>query len=184
MKALAALATITIVAAIGFVPTTAAERTARLTDPAATGLGTNVTIALRQPRALEHESESVRSLHGLGLSEVERDHIRAAVRGQIQALASRDAEQAFSYLAPVTKDFFSDSNNFLSTLNRQMIPMMHAKRFLMAELEREATDAVQTVLLTGPKNHEWLARFKVERQPDGSWRVKSCHMELAKGQRI
>ena len=72
----------------------------------------------------------------------------------------------------------------LSTLNRQMIPMMHAKRFLMAELEREATDAVQTVVLTGPKNHEWLARFKVERQPDGSWRVKSCHMELAKGQRI
>ena len=182
MKALAALATITIVAAIGFAPTTAAERTARLTDPAATGSGRNVTVALRQQRA--PDPESVRSIHGLGLSEVERDHIRATVRAQIQALASRNADQAFSYLAPVTKDFFSDSDNFLQTLNRQMIPMMYAKRFLMAELEREALDAVQTVVLTGPKNHEWLARFKVERQPDGSWRVKSCHMELAQGQRI
>ena len=182
MKALAALATITIVAATGVVLATAAERTARLTDPAVTSPGKNVTVALRQPRA--PDPVSVRSLNSLGLSEVERNHIRAAVRGQIHALASRDADQAFSYLAPGTKDFFSDPTNFLQTLNRQMIPMMHAKRFLMAELEREALDAVQTVVLTGPKNNEWLARFKVERQPDGSWRVKSCHMELAKGQRI
>jgi hypothetical protein len=182
MKALAALATITIVAATGVVLATAAERTARLTDPAITSPGRNVTVALRQPRA--PDPVSVRSLNALGLSRVERGHIHAAVRGQIHALASRDAEQAFSYLAPGTKDFFSDSNNFIGTLSRQMVPMMHAKRFLMAGLEREALDAVQTVVLTGPKNHEWLARFKVQRQPDGSWRVKSCHMELVKGQRI
>jgi len=182
MKALAALATITIAAAIGFAPATAAERTARLSDPAISGSSKNVTVVLRQVR--KPDIAPVRQGDSLGLSRVERDDIRATVRGQIQALASRDAQEAFAYLAPVTKDFFADSNNFLQVLNRQMVPMMHAKRFLMAELEREATDAVQTVVLTGPRNHEWLAKFKVERQPDGSWRVKGCQMELVRGQRI
>lgn len=182
MKALAALATITIVAAIGFAPATATDRTAKLSDPAISGTSKNVTVVLRQVR--KPDMAPVVNLDRLGLSRVEREDIRATVRGQIQALVSRDAQQAFAYLAPVTKDYFADSKNFIQVLSRQMVPMMHAKRFLMAELEREATDAVQTVVLTGPHNHEWLAKFKVERQPDGTWRVKGCHIELAKGQRV
>lgn len=180
MKTQAALATIIIAAAIGIMPANAAEKTARLTVPAApealaARVGVFREIALRMPDA---EAEA----RNAGLSGVERDAIRSVVRNQINALAARDAERAYSHLSPLTKGFFQDASTFLATLNQQMIPMMYAKDFALIALEREATDAVQHVIFTGPNNREWLARFKVERQSDGAWQIKSCQVELALGQ--
>jgi len=180
MKIHAALATIMIAAAIGGTPANAAEKTARLSDPATTGTVYERAGILKETRL--GGDDSALSKRDSGLSGVERGDIQAAVRGQIQALASRDADQAFSFLAPLTQQFFVDAPTFLTTLNQKIIPVMYAKRFALTGLEREAGDAVQHVVFTGPKNHEWLARFKVERQPDGGWLVKGCHVELARGQ--
>jgi hypothetical protein len=180
MKIHAALATIIIAAAIGPLPANAADKTARLSDPATTGTVYDRTGVLQEARL--GDDASALSQRDSGLSGVERGDIQAAVRGQIQALATRNADAAFSFLSPLAQQFFVDPPTFLTTLNRQMIPVMYAKRFALTGLEREAGDAVQHVVFTGPKNHEWVARFKVERQPDGAWLVKGCHVELARGQ--
>lgn len=176
MKTQAALATIMIAAAIGVSPANAAERMANLMTPAAPD-------AVREHTGIVKEARlSVPSRKAVGWSELERQQIETVVRGQIHALSKRKADQAYALLAPIAQRFFIDAPTFLSTLNQQMIPVMYAKEFVMTGLDREADDAIQHVVFTGPKNHEWLARFKVERQPDGAWLVKGCQVELAHGQ--
>ncbi len=176
MKALAALATLGFVWVIGTSTSDAQEKHARLTSPTATPS----IVEMRDTSKLGGDRAA--SLIKLGLSEVERSGIEAAVRGQIRALASRNADEAFNYLTPVIQDFFSGPDAFVATLTRQVPPVMHARGFALAGLEREALDAVQHVLFTGPKGTEWLAQFTVERQSDGSWRIKGCKVDRVQGQ--
>ena len=156
----------------------ATEKTAKLTDPATTGAAVQTAprdlVEVRAPAALPDR---------LGLSALERDGIRAAVRGQIRALAAHDAEDAFSYLTPLIKDHFASAGRFLQTVSRDLAPVVKARQFALTGLEREASDAIQHVVFTGPAGGEWLARFKLARQPDGRWRIKSCHVEAAEGHR-
>ena len=84
---------------------------------------------------------------------------------------------AFAYLAPVTKDYFSEGAAFLRKLMVQIRPLVDASGYSFADVGREATDAIQNVVLTDNEGREWLARFTLERQPDGSWGIKSCEVK-------
>jgi len=181
MKTHAALATIMIAAAIGVAPANAAERTASLIAPASPGSSYTGADVIRQARL---SAPDVSAFRRGGFSALERERVEAAVRTEIAALAARDADRAYALLAPAARTFFTDAPTFLNTLNQQMIPVMYAKRFTLIGLEREAGDAVQHVIFTGPKNHEWLARFRLQRQSDGSWLVRGCQVEFAQGQQI
>lgn len=175
MRMLAILATLGFAWGMSPLGADAQEKLARLTAPDAV------------PSIIEMRNVAV--AHGtgdtsaqLGLSEVERRGIEDAVRGQIRALASRDAEGAFNYLSPVIQDYFLDATAFFDTLQRELPPVMKARVFALAGLERQALDAIQHVVFAGPDGREWLAEFTVERQSDGSWRIKSCQVERARGQ--
>ena len=160
----------------------AADKTAKLTDPATTGATVHTAPrAVFEVRAPEASPAALSDR--LGLSAPERDGIHAAVRGQIRALATHDAEGAFSYLTPLIQHHFATAGRFLLTVNRDLAPVIRARQFALTGLEREASDAVQHVVFTGPQGGEWLARFKLARQPDGQWRIKGCHVEAAAGHR-
>jgi hypothetical protein len=38
------------------------------------------------------------------------------------------------------------------------------------------------VLITDEAGLKWQANFQVQRQPDGSWRVSGCVVDVARGQ--
>ena len=160
----------------------ATEKTAKLTDPATTGAAVQTVpgdlVEVRAPVAAPAAVSS-----RLGLSGLERDRIRAAVRGQVRALAAHDADGAFAYLTPLIQDHFASAGRFLQSVNRDLAPVFRSREFALTGLEREASDAIQHVVFTGPAGGEWLARFKLVRQPDGRWRIKSCHVEAAEGRR-
>lgn len=176
MKTLAALATLGLVLAVGPSGTEAQDKVAVLAKPVLP----EAIIELHDTTAFG--GDRTESLRKLGLSEVERTSIETAVRGQIRALATRNADEAFSFLTPVIQDYFADADSFVATLKRQLPPVMQARGFALAGLERSALDAVQHVTFTDRKGGEWLAQFTVERQSDGSWLIKSCQVERAEGQ--
>lgn len=184
MKGLTALVTaLGLAAIIGANDAGAADRTARLNDPATTG--PTETIERIAPREGRLEKTAVPlPARPLGLSDIEQNGIREAIRGQIRALAARDAKGAFAYLAPSTKSYFADAGTFLGTLMTQIQPLANASKYTFAHIDRLATDAVQDVVVAGPKGGEWLARFTLERQPDGSWGIKSCKVEPLVGKPI
>lgn len=113
-------------------------------------------------------------LAAIGLSGPEVDGIRYAIRGQIRALTARDTEAAFGHLTPLIQDYFADAATFEKSLAKNAWPILAVQDFTFVEIEREATDAVQHVLLTDTQGHKWKATFRLERQPDGRWAIKSC----------
>lgn len=183
MKALAALATLGLAVAICASDADAEDKTARLTDPATPGALTREARLPPVERRLDADpSRTIPST--IGLSDVELNGIRAAIRGQLVALAARDADKAFSYLAPGIQDFFAKPAAFLRKLTADLKPLANATGYAFADIEREATDAIQSVVLADGSGQEWLARFTMERQPDGRWGIKRCIVEPSTGNRI
>jgi hypothetical protein len=183
MKVLAALAVAGLMVVTGAVDAGAADQTARLDDPATTGAIPGVPSD-GVPREGRLDAAVPAPARPLGLSEIEITGIRDAIRGQIMALAERDAQRAWSYLAPSTKDYFDQPAIFLRILTAQMKPLAGTSQYAFSAMDREATDAIQDVVLTDPQGREWLARFTLERQPDGSWGIKTCKVEPIVGSRI
>lgn len=182
MKVLAALTGTVLLLAAGATDAAAQDRTARLDNPATTGPGDERIVIPREGRI--ETARDTAPARPLGLSDVEITGIREAIRGQLLALAARDAERAWSYLAPATKDYFADPAGFLRALTANMQPLAAPDRFAFSDMDREATDAIQDVVLADLQGREWLARFTLERQPDGSWGIKTCKVEPVSGDRI
>ena len=183
MKVLAALSMIGLLAALGATDAAATDQTARLTDPATPGPSLNESI--RAPREIRLDGVvGDAASRDVGLSEVEQNGIRDAIRGQILALAARDAEKAFSVLAPTAQSFYAKPSDFLSTLTTQLKPLAGTTGYAFSGIEREATDAIQHVVLADAQGLEWHATFRLERQPDGRWSIKNCLVEPSVGDRI
>lgn len=180
MKALAVLAMISLAVALGVGAAATEERNARLSDPAAPDAGSQ----LRGGALQEDVAAPLPPASSSYFSDIEIEGIRATVRGQLKALSARDAGGAFAYLAPGARDYYGRPEAFLSALAQQLTPLVQAQRFALAETERDSTDAVQVVLLTGADGRRWIGRFTVERQPDGQWAIKRCLVERASGQGV
>ena len=183
MKVLAVLSMIGLAAIMGATDAAASDRTARLTDPASPD--PSLHDVTRVPREMRLDGAVDGGLSAqIGLSEIERNGIRDAIRGQILALAARDADKAFSFLAPAAQSYYAEPSAFLSTLTTQLKPLAGTTGYAFSGLEREATDAIQHVVLADAQGLEWHAKFTLERQPDGHWGIKHCLVEPAVGDRI
>lgn len=177
MKALAALATMALTVAIGTADAQATDKTAKLSDPATSGQAPAAPLG-----ALEKASLPA-TVGRTGLSHTELDRIRTSIREHIHAVTARKAGVAYETLTPAIKDYYSDSKTFLNILTTQLQPIANAKSFAFTNIEREATDAIQSVLVTDPQGGEWIARFRLQRQGDGRWAIMGCQVEAAEGHR-
>lgn len=180
MKVQAVIAIMAIVTAIGVTQPQAGERVAKLYDPAMTTSPMADSVAVAPLGAVEKTSLPY-VVTRTGLSSIEQLGIRTSIRSHMQALSARDATGVYESLTPIVKDFYSNSKSFLDYLTTQLKPLANARNFAFASIEREATDAVQEVVLIGKEGREWIARFKLQRQPDGRWAIAQCLIEAAPG---
>ncbi len=116
------------------------------------------------------------------LPPLDRSGIEDTIRGQLRALATHDAAQAFAKLAPSTQHFFGKPDKFLATMSQDLPPMLATRHFTFLGVERVQSSTYQQVLITDSDGKDWLARFQLERERDGDWRVKGCVVAAAPGQ--
>lgn len=109
---------------------------------------------------------------------------RTVVSAQLAAFASDDAKRAFSYAAPSIRAMFGTPERFLAMV-RAGYPVVYraASATFLVPLRVEA-DLVQGVHLTDPAGELWLATYRLERQPDGSWRIAGCDVRRATGKMV
>ena len=180
MKAQAALAMMAIMTAIGATQLHAGERVAKLNDPALTASPLAGAQSVEPLRAIEKASIPA-AVSRTGLSSLEQLGIRYTIRRHMQALNERNAAVLYDSLTPVIKNYYSNSNAFLDHLTTELQPLANARNYSFASIEREATDAVQEVAFIGSRGNEWIARFKLQRQPNGRWAIAQCLVEAAPG---
>ncbi len=109
---------------------------------------------------------------------------RAVVSAQLEAFASDDAKRAFSYAAPSIREMFGTPERFLAMVRAGYPVVYRASGVTFLIPLRVEGQLFQGVHLTDAAGTLWLATYRLERQPDGSWRIAGCDVQPASGKII
>jgi hypothetical protein len=118
------------------------------------------------------------------VSEVDAVAARSVVSAQLEAFAHDDAKRAFSYAAPSIRTMFGTPERFLAMVRSSYPVVYRAAGVTFLIPVRVESDLVQGVHLTDRDGALWLATYRLERQPDGSWRIAGCGLQPATGKMI
>ena len=102
--------------------------------------------------------------------------IRAVVQGQLDAIAQNDGVKAFSYASPGIRAQFGIPEVFMAMVREGYAVMLRpaSVRFLSPAIE--AGQTIQRVRMTDDAGRVWLARYVMEKQRSGAWRVGGCSL--------
>jgi hypothetical protein len=113
--------------------------------------------------------------HAEDLSATDAIEIRAVIEAQLDAIAQNDAASAFSFASPKLRLGFNNATQFLLTVQRNYpVLYRHATVTFLAPQSIDGV-ATQAVYFTDGRGALWIARYRLERQLDQSWRINTCH---------
>lgn len=108
------------------------------------------------------------------LSAADRASIQGVITRQIDAFRHDDAEAAFAFASPGIQGQFGTPERFLDMV-RRAYPAVHRPRVVEFTALRLSEGAiVQDVELVGPDGAFELARYTMERDAAGAWRIAGC----------
>jgi hypothetical protein len=108
----------------------------------------------------------------------------AVVSAQLDAFAADDAKRAFSYAAPAIRGMFGTPERFMAMV-RAGYPVVYRPASVTFLIPlRSDGQLFQGVHLTDRDGTLWLATYRLERQPDGAWRIAACDVQAASGKMI
>ena len=107
--------------------------------------------------------------------------MRAVVEGQLAAFAADDAKRAFSYAAPSIREMFGTPDRFMEMVRTGYPVVYRAASVIFLVPLRSQGQLFQGVQLTDADGSLWLATYRLERQPDGSWRISGCDVQPSSG---
>ena len=105
--------------------------------------------------------------------------IRGVIQAQLDAFRRDDGEAAFAHASPGIRAMFGDAATFLGMVRSGYAPVYRPREVEFRDLGLEDGRPTQRVLLIGPDGAPVVARYTMERQPDGSWRIGGCILEKA-----
>ncbi len=107
--------------------------------------------------------------------------IRSVIEGQLEAFAADDAKRAFGFAAPSIREMFGTPDRFM-TMVKTGYPVVArpASVSFLAPL-RVQGQLVQGVHLSDAAGALWIAIYRLERQPDKSWRISGCEVQPSSG---
>ena len=107
--------------------------------------------------------------------------VHNVVAAQLDAFANDDAARAFSYAAPAIQAMFQTPERFIAMVRAGYPVVYRAAGATFLVPQRFGADIVQGVHLSDGDGAVWLATYRLERQRDGSWRIKGCDVQRASG---
>lgn len=109
----------------------------------------------------------------------DRTAIRTVIERQLDAFRRGDGGEAYSYASSGIRTMFGNPDNFMAMV-RQGYPQVYRPRDVsFQDLVTEEGRLTQRVLLVGPDGVPSIARYFMQRQPDGSWLIDGCVIEQA-----
>lgn len=109
--------------------------------------------------------------------------IRSIIEAQLAAFAEDDAEKAFSFASEAIRKTFGSPGNFMKMV-RASYPVVYRPAGVVfldpVTLDGEVAQPVQMV---DEAEQVWLALYRMQRQPDNSWRINGCVLKTLPGER-
>jgi Domain of unknown function (DUF4864) len=115
------------------------------------------------------------------IPETEAQSMREAIEAQLAAFSADDADKAFSFASESIQKTFGDAQRFIEVVKASYAVVYRPASVLFLKPERVADETVQGVQMTDEEGRLWLAAYRMQRQPDSSWRIDGCLLRLLKG---
>lgn len=106
--------------------------------------------------------------------------ILSVITTQLGAFRVGDRVTAYDQAAPFIRRKFPDADNFMDMVTRGYAPLIapRATDFLPPEPGPDGR-VVQPMALLDAEGRGWIARYTMERQADGGWKIAGCRLEKA-----
>lgn len=114
---------------------------------------------------------------GAEIADADRDAIEETVRGQMAAFLRDDAGAAYGYASRTVQGLFPSPGLFIEMVRRAYLPVYRPAEARFRPPEETPGGIVQPVIVRAPDGRFWLARYAMQRQPDGSFRIDGCTLE-------
>jgi hypothetical protein len=142
---------------------------------------TNVSVRQANVTIVPKQISGIADVVGKPVTGPAKQQIERIVSAQLTALARGDAQSAFANLSPATQAYFVGPGDFLTMVGQEAAPILRTRSFSFVGTEMQGGLALQQVVLTDDQGRNWLAKFQVQQQANGEWRVKSCVVGRVKG---
>ena len=100
--------------------------------------------------------------------------VQSVIAQQLDAFLAEDGAAAYSFAAPGIKQMFPTQDIFMELVRRGYQPVYRSRSHAFGELKETAAGLEQIVDIVDAAGEFWTARYTLEKQPDGSWKITSC----------
>jgi hypothetical protein len=104
--------------------------------------------------------------------------IRGIINDQMAAFRRDDATAAFNDASPFIQGRFQRPDIFLEMVKSGYAPVYRPQQVEFRDLVPAADGLDQRVFVLGPDGRAYLAHYLMQRQPDGSWKINGCILEV------
>ncbi|MEX2201007.1 MAG: DUF4864 domain-containing protein [Dongiaceae bacterium] len=105
--------------------------------------------------------------------------IRSIIENQLDAFLADDGARAFSFASPDLQVQFGSPDVFMSMVRTGYAPVYRPQDFEFLDLLQAPGGLVQQVHVVGADGNAVIAHYRMEQQPDGSWRIAGCMLTQA-----
>lgn len=106
--------------------------------------------------------------------------IRETIEKQVRAFSVEDGPIAFGFAAPDLQAQFETPDYFMAMIRAHYRPIYFAQKLEFSvparPLRDDAEMRLQSVFLVDDRGASHKARYLMQKQPDGSWKIAGCHL--------
>ncbi len=110
--------------------------------------------------------------------------IPQVIETQLRAFGRNDAATAFAQAAPAIRARFGSAARFMRMVETRYLPVYRSRAVTFGRLKILRGAPVQEVFLVGPGGKLWRAFYRMERQPDGGWKILGVVLLRPKGRSL
>ena len=106
-------------------------------------------------------------------------NIRATIGAQIEAFRAQDDVSAFAHASPDLRAQFVAPNRFMAMVRAHYRPVVTAQQFSFTGRARAVSETRNTAArcyLVDDRGTSHKARYMMQKQPDGSWKIAGCQL--------
>jgi hypothetical protein len=118
------------------------------------------------------------------ISQADAQSIRTVIENQLAAFADDDAEAAFAFASESIRTTFGTAAYFLAMVKARYPVVYRPSTVLFLDPQKVADEIMQSVEMADEDGRLWLALYRMERQPDNTWRINGCVLKSMPGSRM
>ena len=107
------------------------------------------------------------------------DEIREVIKDQIAAFRADDGDRAFSHASPGIQQRFGDPANFMEMIRSGYPQVYRPQSYEFQQLEQLSGVTVQEVFFFGEDGSAVVARYYLQRNEAGVWKITGVDLRQA-----